>query len=64
VQVSLETEADSTWEREVRSLEAAGRAHPDATALLLTLDASPPFREPPASVRWMSASQWLLEPEN
>jgi hypothetical protein len=62
VQVSLDTEADPTREREVRSLEAAARAHPEAAALLLTLDASPPRRELPVPVRWMPASRWLLEP--
>lgn len=64
VQVSLDTAAESTWEREVRSLQAAAQAHPDATALLLTLDASPPSREPPAPVRWMPAAQWLLDTDH
>lgn len=61
VQVSMETEADQTWEREVRSLESASRAFPEATALLVTLDSSPPLRELPAPIRWMPAGRWLLE---
>lgn len=63
VQVSLHTVMDATWEREVRSLEAAARARPEATALLITLDSLPPLRELPAPIRWIPASQWLLENE-
>lgn len=61
VQVSLDTAADATWAREVRALEAAVRAHPEATAVLVTLDASPPTRALPAPIQWRAAAQWLLE---
>ena len=33
VQVSLETEGDDTWDRELRALVAAAPAHPDATTV-------------------------------
>lgn len=64
VQVSLDTAADATWEREVRALSAAARAYPDARALLITLDSSPPTRDLPAPLEWRAASQWLLETES
>ena len=60
VQVSLETWADDTWEREVRSLLGASRAMPQARALLITLDSTPPSRELPAPLEWHAASEWLL----
>lgn len=60
VQVCLDTTGDATWEREVRALEAAARANPDAEAMLVTQDASPPQRTLPAPIQWMSATQWLL----
>lgn len=63
VQVSLETAADDTWEREIRALADAARAHPSARALLLTLDPSPPLRELPAPLEWRAASHWLLDAE-
>lgn len=61
VQVSLDTMDDDTWEREVRSLEAASRAFPDARALLITLDSSPPPRNLPKPLEWYSAARWFLE---
>jgi uncharacterized protein len=63
VQVSLETTADETWEREVRALESAARGHPEARALLVTLDSSPPRRELPSPLEWQPAARWLLEVE-
>jgi predicted AAA+ superfamily ATPase len=60
VQVSMDTTRDETWEREVRSLEAAAREHPDAEALLVTQDPTPPQRALPGSLRWMAAAEWLL----
>lgn len=42
IQVSLDTAADSTWEREVRALQDAAAAHPQAEAVLITLDPVPP----------------------
>lgn len=61
VQVSLDTAADETWEREVRALADAARAIPEATALLVTLDPAPPLRDLPDGLEWRSAAEWLLE---
>ena len=61
IQVSLDTSADDTWEREVRSLEAAAAEFPSARPLLVTLDPTPPARPLPAGLAWMSAVEWLLE---
>lgn len=61
IQVSLETAAESTWEREVRSIEAAALEYEEARPLLITLDPTPPSRPLPGRVDWVSASQWLLE---
>ena len=61
VQVCLETAQDATWEREVRALESAGEAYPDARLLLVTLDASPPRRPLPQRITWVAAARWLLE---
>ena len=61
IQVSLDTSADDTWEREVRSLEAAAAEFPLARPLLVTLDPTPPARPLPAGLAWMSAVEWLLE---
>lgn len=63
IQVSLDTAETETWEREVRSLEAAARAHPTAQAHLITFDSSLPAHELPATVEWRPASRWLLETE-
>ena len=60
VQVCLDTSDDSTWEREVRALEAAATSHPYAVSLLITQDQSPPTRQLPGMVQWYSAAQWLL----
>jgi len=43
VQVSLDTASETTWEREIRALQAAAEAYPEARPLLLTLDPTPPF---------------------
>jgi hypothetical protein len=61
IQVSLETAEDATWEREVRALADAARAHPDAEAILITLDPRPPAHELPRGLRWRPAAQWFLE---
>jgi len=61
IQVSLDTTSEGTWEREIRSLQAAAEAYPDARALLITLDPTPPSRPLPDRIEWHSASQWLLE---
>jgi uncharacterized protein len=64
VQVCLDSAADATWEREVRALASAAAAHPDARAILVTLDPTPPERDLPAGVQWMPAAQWLLDGSN
>ncbi|HEU4643250.1 MAG TPA: ATP-binding protein [Gemmatimonadaceae bacterium] len=61
IQVSLDTTADTTWEREMRALEVGAAAQPDARAVLITLDSTPPARALPHSVVWRAASHWLLE---
>lgn len=60
VQVCTDTAGDVTWEREVSALEMAAREYPDADALLVTQDPTPPQRGLPRELRWMPASQWLL----
>jgi len=61
VQVTLDIAVDTTWEREIRSLEVAAAEYPDARPLLITLDPTPPARPLPPKLEWRSASQWLLE---
>ncbi|CAN5739360.1 ATP-binding protein [soil metagenome] len=61
VQVSLDTEAPDTWDREVRALSEAATAHPRARASLVTLDDSPPRRPMPGRLEWVPAARWLLE---
>ena len=60
VQVCLDTTEDSTWDREVRALEAAAATQPDADAVLITQDQSLPTRSLPGKLQWYSAAQWLL----
>lgn len=60
-QVSLETEDDETWDRELRALVAAMPVHRNAEALLITADAASPTRPLPRGIRWRPAAQWLLE---
>jgi hypothetical protein len=60
VQVSMDTTADATWEREVRALAAASREYPDAEALLVTQDPTPPRRPLPSPLEWKAATDWLL----
>ena len=59
VQVCLETARDATWERELRALQAAGAAYPEASRWLVTADPSPP-RLLPEGVIWAPAATWLL----
>jgi uncharacterized protein len=63
VQVCLDTTDTGTWEREVRALDAASQVFPDATAVLITQDQSPPHRALPGRMRWYSAVEWLLGAE-
>ncbi len=60
IQVSLDTAADATWEREIRALAAAAAEFPRARPLLITLDSTPPLHPMPSRLEWYSASQWLL----
>ena len=50
----------ATREREVRALLSATADYPDATPLLISLDAIPPQPDLPAPLRWQSAAAWLL----
>lgn len=61
VQVSLESEGDETWRRELRALSSAAGAHPSARPFLVTLDWAPPARPLPPGLSWAPAAQWLLE---
>ncbi len=60
LQVSLDTAEAGTWDREIRALEDARNAHPEAEPILLTLDPDPPRQELPTGVYWAPASWWLL----
>lgn len=62
IQVCLDADADPTWEREVRALEKAATAYPDAVPLLLTGVSTPPRRTLPAPLTWRPAAAWLLGP--
>ena len=61
IQECLDTAADATWAREVRALESAAASQPDAEALPITLDPTPPVRELPGRLRWVPAAKWLLQ---
>lgn len=61
IQVSLDTASEATWEREVRALEAASEAYPEARPILITLDPTPPSRTLAGRLEWCPASRWLLE---
>lgn len=61
IQACLESEGDETWNRELRALQAAAAAHPDARPFLVTLDAVPPSRPLPDGFVWAPAARWLLE---
>lgn len=61
VQACLESEGDETWARELRALEAARASRPEASAWLVTLDATPPSRPLPIGITWAPAARWLLE---
>lgn len=61
IQVCLDTSDPATLEREVRALSAAAGAIPESSALLLTLDPTPPKPALPAPIKWRSAIAWLLD---
>jgi predicted AAA+ superfamily ATPase len=62
IQVCLDTSTPATWEREVRALSAAAAEIPGSSALLLTMDSTPPRPVLPAPLQWRPASAWLLDP--
>jgi hypothetical protein len=61
IQVALDTDSATTWDREIRSLAAAANEYPDTHPFLITLDPTPPGRPMPGRIQWQSASQWLLD---
>jgi len=61
IQMCLESEGNETWARELRALEAASAAIPDAQCTLVTLDAAPPTRRMPKGISWKPAAEWLLK---
>jgi predicted AAA+ superfamily ATPase len=61
IQVCLDTSDPATWEREVLALTAAAAEIPDSSALLLTLDSTPPKPPLPAPLHWRPAAAWLLD---
>lgn len=60
IQVAAEVHEPATYEREVRALAAAHQDHPEAKAILLTLDPTPPRPVLPAPFEWRPAGDWLL----
>ncbi|MBL9114481.1 MAG: ATP-binding protein [Verrucomicrobiaceae bacterium] len=62
IQVCADLSSKETLEREVRALLDAQGAHPQATPLLLSMDASPPASLP-SGIHWQSAAAWLLGDE-
>lgn len=61
VQVCLETAADSTWQRELRAIEAAAAQVPAGRRLVVSLDSTPPRHPLPEGIEWAPAARWLLE---
>lgn len=61
IQVCADTTSADTMRREMRALERAREAHPEARALLVTLDSRPPNLTMGKGIRWCSAARWLLE---
>jgi uncharacterized protein len=60
VQVSTSALDPRTRDRELRALHDGMSEHPAASALFLTLDATPPPALP-SGVRWQPAARWLLD---
>lgn len=61
LQVCADLSDAATREREVRALVSATAEYPDATPLLITLDAVPPQPDLPTPLRWQAAAAWLLD---
>jgi hypothetical protein len=62
IQVCADTSNPATWNREVRALAAAAEELEASTAVLLTLDSTPPGQSLPARIKWAPAAAWLLDP--
>jgi len=60
IQVSTDVHDPDTYEREVRSLVAASEKHKQASALLLTLESTPPRAALPPPLEWQWVGEWLL----
>ena len=60
VQVCATVRDATTLAREVRALQHALADHPKATAVLLTLDETPPVEALPREIEWQPAAAWLL----
>jgi uncharacterized protein len=60
LQVCADLSQSATREREVRALLSASNEYPDATPLLITLDAIPPQPALPLPLQWQAAVPWLL----
>lgn len=60
LQVCADLSDAATREREVRALRSGTTGYPNATPLLISLDAIPPQPELPPPLRWQSAAAWLV----
>ena len=60
LQVCVDISDPATRDREVRALASVAAEHPQATPLLITLDAIPPQPALPAPLQWQAAAAWLL----
>ena len=63
LQVCTDISDPATRDREVRALVAGAAEYPEATPLLITLDAIPPQPALPEPLQWQSAASWLLGAE-
>jgi len=63
VQVCADLSDPATREREIRALVSAAAEFPEATPILVTLDAVPPQPALPAPLIWQPAAAWLLADE-
>lgn len=61
IQVCAETDSAETLMREVRALQSAAAAYPNASPLLLTLDNMPPAEPLPEPIQWIPVIEWLLD---
>jgi predicted AAA+ superfamily ATPase len=61
IQVCADPDDPETLAREVRALESAAAAHPQARQWLLTLESRVPFPDVPEPIRILPAWQWVLE---